>query len=82
MGYITYNHFIIFLKIFIYLRASERDRVGGVGGEGEGEAEAGSALISREPDVGLDRRTLGSQPESKADAQLAELPGCPKVQPL
>jgi len=33
---------------------------GGLGGEGiEGEGDAGSPL-SREPDVGLDSRTLGS----------------------
>jgi len=32
-----------------------------------GEGEAGFPL-SREPDAGLDPRTLRSQPESKADA--------------
>ena len=39
---------------------------GGVGGtEGEGEEDS---LLSREPDVGLDSRALGSWPELKADA--------------
>ena len=32
-----------------------------------------------EPDVGLDRRTLGSHPEPKADAQLLSHPGAPKI---
>ena len=33
----------------------------------------------REPDVGLDPRTLGSRPEPKADAQLLSYPGDPLV---
>ena len=33
----------------------------------QGEAEAGSSL-NREPDVGLDPRTLGSGPELKLDS--------------
>ena len=33
----------------------------------------------REPDVGLDPRTPGSQPEPKADAQPLSHPGAPKV---
>ena len=37
------------------------------GGAAEGKGEEGF-LLSREPDVGLDLRTLGSQPELKADA--------------
>ena len=32
---------------------------------------------SREPDVGLDPRTPGSQPEPKADAQPQSHPGVP-----
>ena len=31
----------------------------------------------REPDVGLDPRTLGSQPEPKADGQPLSHPGAP-----
>ena len=42
----------------------------------EGEGEAGSP-ISREPDKGLDPRTLGSRPEPKVDAQLMSHPGAP-----
>ena len=41
-----------FKDLFIYLTERERSQVGR-------EAEAGS-LLSREPDVGLDPRTLGS----------------------
>ena len=43
--------------------ASERGNTAG----GVGEEEAGSQQ-SREPDVGLNPRTLGSFPELKADA--------------
>ena len=37
----------------------------GGGAVGEGDA---SCPLSREPNVGLDSRTLGSRPELKADA--------------
>ena len=37
----------------------------GVGAEGEGETDS---PLSREPDLGLDPRTLRSGPEPKADA--------------
>jgi len=43
------------------MRGREREKVG------EAEGEAGSPL-SREPDAGLDPRTLGLRPEPKADA--------------
>ena len=65
------GHTLIFFKIlFIYL--TERERAQAWGGR---EGEAGS-LLSRHPDVGLDTglilglnpRTLGLQPELKADA--------------
>ena len=54
----------IFFKDFIYLRQNKsmrkRERAGaGVGLEGEGEGEADSSL-NREPNVGLNPRTLGS----------------------
>ena len=39
----------------------------GTAAGGGGEGEAGSQQ-SREPDVGLDPRTLGSPPEPEADA--------------
>jgi len=53
--------FLFFLKIlFIYL--TERDT-----SRGRGKGEAGF-LRGREPDVGLDPRTLRSWPEPKADA--------------
>ena len=50
----------------LYLFEIERKRAGTVGrGGAEGEADA---LVSREPDPGLNLRTLGSEPEPKADA--------------
>ena len=59
----------LFLKIlFIYLREIEKRR-GEQGEEGEGEAES---PLSREPDAGLDPRTLGPRLELKADAQPSE----------
>ena len=72
-----FRFFLNFQKIlkilFIYLRewASERAWAGG-GAEGEGEADS---LLSREPSVGLNPRTLGPWPELKADAWPTELPG-------
>ena len=39
--------------------------------EGEGEADG---LLSREPDAGLDPRTLRSRPEPTADASPTEPP--------
>ena len=55
-----------FLKIsFIYLRESKGEHTGWGGGEGRGEA---GSLLSKEPNMGLDPRMLGSSPEPKADA--------------
>ena len=59
--------FLSFFKDFIY--SFIRDRA-------ETEGETGSPW-SREPDVGLNPRTLGSGSEPKADAQLIEPPGHP-----
>jgi len=53
---------IIIFKDFIYLRERENEtdtERTQTGGAAEGEGEAGS-LLSREPDTGLDPRTLGS----------------------
>ena len=55
--------FVLFLKIiylFIYQRQWAQAEW-----QAEAEGEAGS-LLSKEPDVGLDPRTLGSWPELKA----------------
>lgn len=41
--------------------------------QAEGQAEASSPL-SGVPDMGLDPRTLGSSPESRADASLTRVP--------
>ena len=54
--YCKNNHSVIlFFKHFIYLR--ERESMSGGWAEGEGEADF---LLSREPDLGLDLRTLRS----------------------
>ena len=52
----------------------ERDNSKGAA-EGEGEADS---LLSRNPDMGLDPRTLGPRPELKADTLLTEPPRCPQ----
>ena len=51
----------LFFQDFVYLFEKEcvREREHKHGGGAEGEEEAGSPL-SKEPDVGLDPRTLGS----------------------
>ena len=43
----------------------------------EAEAEKADALLSREPDAGLKPRTLGSWPETKADAKPTKPSRCP-----
>ena len=63
------NGFFLFFYDFIYVFVRERVHKQG---EWQAEGEAGSPL-SREPDVGLNPRMPGSQPELKADAQLTEL---------
>ena len=45
----------------------------------ETQAEREKQAPCREPDVGLDPRTPGSRPESKADAQLLSYPGVPQL---
>ena len=58
-------YFFKIFKDFTYL--FERKSTHKLQGGAEGEGKAGFPL-SREPDVGLDPRTLGSLPEPKADA--------------
>ena len=62
------NFLSLFFKkniyLFIWERGRERAQVG-EGAEGEGEADF---PLSREPDAGLDPKTLRSWPEVKADA--------------
>ena len=52
------------MVLFIYLRERVCMRTSWGRAEGEGEADS---LQSREPDTGLDPRTLRSQSEPKAD---------------
>jgi len=57
---LIYVYHSFFLEIlFIYLRERETGTEHEQGKEVEGEGEAHS-LLSREPDAGLDPRTLGS----------------------
>ena len=58
--------YIYVLKILsIYFKESKSERVQARGtAEEEGEADS---LLSSEPNVGLDPRTLGSRPQPKAD---------------
>ena len=53
----------------------EREHEQRIGADREGEADS---LLSKEPDKGLDPRTLRSRPEPKADTQPTELPKHPK----
>ena len=63
---------LFFLKIlFIYKRERHKQ-----GGGAEAEGEAGSPL-SREPNLGLDPRTLESQSKPKAEASPTEPPRHP-----
>lgn len=48
-------------------------------GEGQREREKQTTPLRREPDVGLDSRTLRSQLKPKAAAQLTEPPRYPKM---
>ena len=66
------DFFIFFLSLFIlrenFIYLLDRGKVqvgGGAEREGERESQAGSRL-SREPNAGLDSRTLGSWPEPKS----------------
>ena len=70
--YVLYTLFYyIFKDSFIYLTQWEHKQR-----EKQAEGEADS-LLSREPDVGLDPRTLQSWPELKADIQPTEPPCAP-----
>ena len=64
-----------FFKDFIYLTERDTAREGTQAG-GAGEGEEGSPL-SRDPNAGLDPRTLGLRPEPKADTSLTEPPQVP-----
>ena len=55
------NNFLFFKTLFIYLREREHQ-------QGEQEKEKQTPPLSREPNSGLNPRTLGSWPEPKAEA--------------
>ena len=60
-------------KDFIYLIEGELQQEGA---EGMGEVDS---LLNKEPNVGLNLRTLRSWPELKADALPTEPPRCPQI---
>ena len=69
-GFLLTTQFI-FLKIFLFIRDTERQR----------HRQREEQSPCREPDVGLDPRTSGPCPESKADAQSLGHPGVPNSTP-
>ena len=73
MSILQKEEVLLFLKKdFIYLSMRDTQR------EAETQAEEKQAPC-REPDAGLDPRTLGSLPEPKADAQPLSPPGAPEM---
>ena len=63
--------FLSFFKDFIYLFMRDTHR------ERQRHRQREKQAPCREPDVGLNPRTWGSCPESKADTQLLSNPGVP-----
>ena len=63
--------FIIYLFLFIYSWETQRER--------QRHRQKEKQASHREPDAGLDPRTLGSRPEPKVDAQPLSYPGAPNV---
>ena len=59
--------FFSFLRFYLFMRDRERQR----------HRQRDEQTPCKKPDVGLDPRTLGSCPESKADAQPLSHPGVP-----
>ena len=58
--------------LFIYLKESERERAWA--GRGKEEEREADSSLSREPDTGLNPRTLGPLPEPKADTEPTRCP--------
>ena len=73
ISYVSVDFLIFWEDFIIYLK--EHACMSG-GGEGEGEADS---LLSRELNMGLDPRTLGSWSELKVDAQPTEPRRSPSV---
>ena len=69
--YITFGVFCLFLRFysFIHEKHTRRDR--------QRDRQREKQASCRKPNVGLDPRTLGSHPESKADTQPLSHPGAP-----
>ena len=58
-------------------REREREREAERGRERQRHRRREKQAPCREPDVGLDPRSLGSRPGPKAGAKLLSRPGCP-----
>ena len=74
LNFFSFYFFIEFMYWFERQREIERAWAWGWWREAEGEADSPP---SREPNVGLHPRTLGSWPEPKAEAYPTEPPGRP-----
>ena len=66
----VYVHVFKIFKLYLFgtQREKERERKRELEGEEGGEEREADSSLSREPDLGLYPRTLGSGPEPKADA--------------
>ena len=76
MSFTQILEFLKFFKrfyVFIWERAREHEQ-----GKGQRGNQTPKPQLSREPDVGLDSRTLGSWPELKADAWPTDPPRRPE----
>ena len=80
MSPVSFFLFCFQKRFYLFIRKSAKQSMSRVGGgptqkgvEGEGEADS---LLSREPNVGLDPRTLESGPELKAATWPTEPPRC------
>ena len=65
------NGLFFFFKILLVIYEKQGERVRDTGREKQAPC--------RDPDAGLDPRTLGSHPESKADAQPLSHPRAPSL---
>ena len=64
--------FFFFLRFYLVIRERDRERGRDIG-------RGRSLAPCREPDAGLNPRTLGSRPKPKADAQPLSHPSVPVI---
>ena len=65
--------FFFFLRFYLFIHDSHRER------EAETQAEGEAGSKHREPDVGLDPGSPGSRPGPKAGAKPLRHPGIPEI---